>query len=346
MARVNAHELSVLCKQLATLIKAGIPLLQGLSLLSEQSENKTMTHALGQVRAALTNGASLGEALGERPDVFPVLFVNMVKSGEIGGALEYVFEQLGQNMQREWEFAAKIKSAMLYPLLVVLIALTSALVMLVFVVPQFVLILNSLAAPLPLTTRFLIGLSNGLRVYWYLVPCGVAAAIFIGRKLLFSAGGRRHAARLSLKIPLWGKLVQKLIMMRFCRSLSALLQAGVPILQALEVVRGLIGNHLVTESIRSVEESIKEGGGLAAPLGRGGVFPPLVVQMIAVGEETGAVDQLLEQVAAFYEQEAGETAARLSALVEPALIIGVGGFVAFIVLSVMLPVLTIINYIE
>ena len=346
MTRVNAGELSVLCKQLATMIKAGIPLLQCLEILIKQSENKTLTKALEEVYEDLTNGKSLGEALQRRPDVFPVVFVNMVKSGEIGGALEYVFAQLGQNTQREWELAAKIKSAMLYPLAVVLIALTSAVVMLIFVVPQFVTIFNGLDAPLPLTTRILIGASGVLRDHWRLILfCALGTGI-LGRRFMASTRGRRLKDKLIFKIPLLGKLFHKLIIIRFCRSLSSLLQAGAPILRALEVVRGVIGNQVVTEGIRLAENSVKEGGGLAEPLGRSGVFPPLVVQMIAVGEETGAADKLLEQLAVFYEQEAGETAVRLSALVEPALITCVGGFVAFIVLSVMLPVFTIVNYID
>ena len=343
---MNARELAVLCSQMATMIRAGIPLLQCLRILIKQNENRTLEKALGQIYEGLANGRSIGDTLQDHPKVFPLLFVNMVKSGEISGTLEEVFYQLGTILQKEWELTAKVKSAMLYPMTIVLIALVSVLALLMFAVPQFVMIFNSMAVPLPLTTRTLLWVSGVIRDYWYFVLfCGAAIAL-IATRLLTSEKGRRLMDKLLLRIPLLGKLLHKMIILRFCRSLSAMLQAGVPILRALEVVRAIMGNYMVMESIRLAENSVREGDGLAQPLENSGLFPPLVVKMIAVGEETGAVDKLLEQVAGFYEQEAGETATRLTALVEPVLIAAVGGLVAFIVLSIMLPVFTIVNYIE
>jgi type IV pilus assembly protein PilC len=184
------------------------------------------------------------------------------------------------------------------------------------------------------------------RDYWYLVLLGCLLVLILGIKLLKTEKGKRVRDEMALKTPIIGKIIHRMVITRFCRSLSSLLQAGVPILLALEVVGRIVGNCLVMESVSMAKDSVREGNSLAEPLGKSGVFPPLVVKMIAVGEETGAVDKLLDQVAGFYEQELDETVSRLSALVEPVLITGVGGFVAFVILSVMLPVLTIMNHIE
>jgi len=328
------------------MMQAGIPLLQCLNTLIKQSENSTLAKALEQVSKDLVNGHSLGEALQMHPRVFPVLFVNMVKSGEISGTLDLVFFQLGKNLQKEWEFFSKMKSAMLYPAAITLITMISALVLLLFVIPQFAMIFSGMTVTLPLVTRLLIGFSEIFREYWYLLLfCGVIAVV-IGIRMLTTEKGRRIKDKLIFRVPLFGQLAHKLVILRFCRSLSALLQAGIPILFALELVRGIISNHLIIESIKQAEVSIREGSGLASPLRDSGLYPPLVVNMIAVGEETGAVDVLLNQVAEFYEQETGEMTSRLTSLIEPALITGVGSFVAFIVVSIMLPIFTIINHIE
>lgn len=346
MKKTGVRELAVLSRQLATMIRAGIPLLQCLNILIKQSENNTLSVALAQVSEDLANGLSFGDALREHPKVFPSLFVSMVKSGERSGTLELVFHQLGRNLQKEWELAAKIKSALLYPAAIVLVSIISVLILLLFVVPQFAMIFSGMTVTLPLVTRLLIGVSNGFRDYWYILLLSGAIVVLIIVRFMKSERGQVFRDRLIFRVPLFGELAHKIIIMRFCRSLSSLLQAGISVLSALELVRGITGNRLITDSIRSAEDSIREGSGLAAPLGGNGLFPPLVVNMIAVGEETGAVDVMLEQTAGFYEQEAEEMATRLTSLIEPVLITGVGCFVAFIVLSIMLPVFTIINHLE
>jgi len=344
--KVTAKELAIMCRQTATMLQAGIPILQCLEVLLRQCENKTLAAALKRIAEDLARGASLGEAMSYHPKVFRAVFVNMVKSGEMSGTLEMVFNRLGADLQKESQLTAKIKSAMVYPAAVVLVALVSVLILLVFVIPQFVIILNSMTVPLPVTTRMLIGASEILREQWYWVLLGMVALILTSVRLLKREESKRIKDRLIIRAPLVGQLLHKLILARFCRSLSALLQAGVPILTALRVVGSIAGNTVITESIGEAEESIRRGDSLALPLQESGVFPPLVVKMVAVGEETGAIDRLLDQIAGFYEAEVEEQATRLAALIEPVLIVVVGGIVAFVILSIMLPVFGIMNHLE
>lgn len=344
--KVGAKELSVLCHQLAALTQAGIPLLQSLNTSIQQCENKILAKTLKQVTESLEEGASLANALELHPKVFPPLFVNMIKSGELSGTLEQVLNKLAVNLQKEYELTAKVKSAMIYPVAVVLVAVVSVVVLLLFVVPKFVLLLDSMAAPIPLSTRLILGLSSVLRSYWYVGAILCAGVVLGYKRALRTERGKIIKDKMVMKIPLIGPLLRKVIVARFCWSFSALLQAGVPVLQALGIVKSITENYLVMQSIKEAESSIKGGESISLPLQKSGVFPPLVVKMIAVGEETGAVDTLLEKAAGFYEKEVEDLTARLSSLIEPVLIVGVGGIIAFIILSVMLPVFSIMNYIN
>jgi len=335
-----------MCHQLATMTQAGIPLLQGLNILMQQCDNGTLKKTLKKVTEHLKEGMSLADSLKSYPQVFPPLLINMVNSGEVGGMLEQVLNRLAVNMQREYELIEKIKSAMTYPAAVLAVAAVSVVALLTFVIPKFISLLDNMMAPVPLTTRLIVRLGSILHDYWYLAALLFLGAVFCCKWAVATERGRIIKDKTIIRIPVVGPLAQKMIISRFCRSFSALLKSGVPVLQSLDVVKNITGNYIVIKSIEEAESSIKRGDGIALPLQKSGVFPPMVIRMIAIGEETGAVDTLLEKAADFYEKDVEELVARLSSLIEPVLIIGVGGIIGFIVLSIMLPMFSMINYIK
>lgn len=334
---VGARSLAVFCRQLATLVEAGVPLLNALVVLAEQTEDRVLRRAVAGVAEHLQGGRSLAEALRFYPRAFPALMTNMVEAGEVGGVLDRVLERLALHFEKEHEMRDKIKSAVTYPAVVVSVAVLALLVLVTFVLPAFVNMLYTLEVPLPLPTRLVIGVSSGLRTYWYLLPLVVMALLAALRVAINSPRGRERWDRLVLRLPVFGRLVHKIIIARFCRTLGTLLRGGVPILRALDVVRNVAGNTIVVRAVEEAGVSVREGMGLAGPLARSGVFPPLVIEMVTVGEETGSLDTQLERVAAFYEREVEAVVARLASLIEPVLIVGLGGIVGFIVISVLLP---------
>ncbi len=335
--RVGSGSLAVLCRQLATLVEAGIPLLSALTVLAEQTEDRRLRRAVAGVVQHLEAGRSLAEALRFFPRIFPPVMTNMVEAGEVGGVLDRVLERLALHFEREHEMRGKIKSAVTYPAIVVLIAVAVLVVLVTFVLPTFMTMLRELTVPLPLPTRFVMGMSVGFRRYWYCVPL-LALALAGGlRAVVSSPRGKEWWDRLLLRLPVFGSLFRKIIIARFCRTLGTLFRGGVPILRALDVVKNVTGNTLVMRAVEEAAESIREGAGLAGPFARSGVFPPMVTRMVAVGEETGALDAMLERVAVFYEREVETAVARLASLLEPFLIVGLGGFIGFIVISILLP---------
>lgn len=334
---VGARSLAVFCRQLATLIEAGVPLLSALVTLGEQTEDRVLRRAVAGVAEHLRGGRGLAEALRFYPRVFPPLMTNMVEAGEVGGVLDRVLERLALHFEKEHALASKIKSAVTYPAVVISVAVLTLLVMVTFVLPAFTDMLYALDVPMPLPTRLVIALSEGLRMYWYLLPV-VVAGLFVALRVAYtSPRGRKHWDRLVLRLPIFGKLVHKTIIARFCRTLGTLLRGGVPILRALDVVRAVAGNTLVVQAVEEAAVNVRAGASLAEPMARSGVFPPLVTQMITVGEETGALDTMLERVAAFYESEVETLVARLASLIEPVLIVGLGAIVGFIVIAILLP---------
>lgn len=344
--KVGARELALMCHQFAALTQVGIPMLQCFNILIQQCNHKTLQHTLRKVAANLEEGMSLADALRPFPQVFPPLMINMVESGEVSGTLAQVLNRLAVHMQKDYELREKIKSVMTYPAAVLAVAVLSAVALMTLVVPKFVLLLNELMAPIPLTTRCVVRCGEILRDYWYLAGL-LGAGLAVGyRWSLTTKRGRLARDQIVLRLPVYGPIIRRVIISRFCRTLGALLKSGVPVLQSLEVVKNIAGNQVVHKCVKEAESSIKKGEGIARPLQQSGFFPPLVTKMIAVGEEAGAIDTLLEKIADFYEKETEELVTRLTALLEPVLVVGVGGIIGLIILSVMLPVFSIINYIK
>jgi type IV pilus assembly protein PilC len=343
LRRPKSGDLAFFCRQFATLVGAGVPVVPGLRALAEQTANRALKAALRGVVARVEAGSALAEALEAFPEAFPPLMVRMAAAGEVGGVLDEVLERLAVHYEREHEFYQKLRSAITYPAFVLLAALGVVIFLFFYVLPTFGRMLAGLNVSLPLPTLIVLGVGEAGRRYWYLfvlVPVLAAAAI---RQYRQTARGREWWDRLLLRLPVLGGLYRQVTISRFSRTLGTLLRGGVPLLQALEVVRGVMGNVVLEQGVVQVQESIRRGQGMAEPLGRTGLFPPMVTQMIAVGEESGALDALLERVSLFYDREVDAAVSRLASLVEPILILFLGGVVGVVVVAVLLPMLTIVQ---
>jgi len=344
--RVSTRDLAIMCRQFATMIQAGVPILQSLGILSQQSDNKTLKDTLKKVAELLEGGRSLTDSLKSFPNIFPQIFTSMVEAGEVSGALDQVLERLAVNFEKEHDLKEKVKSAMTYPAIVVVVAVLAVIALMTLVVPKFVDMLVDMEAPIPLTTQLIIMFSNFLKNYFCIGLLIIAGLVFGYKQAVKTEQGKKIKDNLVLKLPVFGPMIRKIIISRFCRSLSTLLKSGVPVLQSLDVVKNIAGNYAVVKSIEEAEKSIIEGQSISLPLQKSGVFPPMVTRMISIGEETGSIDALLEKIADFYEREVEDIVSRLSSMLEPVLIVGMGGVVGFIILSIMLPMFSVINNVK
>lgn len=344
--RVKLKHLAVFSRQFATMVNSGLPILRALSILSEQTESKELGKVLMQVRVDVEQGASLSGAMSKHPKSFSELFVAMIRSGETGGVLDNVLLRLADNIEREVDLRRKIKSAMTYPIAVVALVVLLMSAMLLFVVPQFESIYEQLGGTLPLPTRILLGMSRGVRTYWWIVIALAVGAGFGFRRFKSTPQGRAILDSIKLKTPIFGSLFHKTALARFSSTLGMLLRSGVPILQAMDIVVDTVNNQVIAKAVRDVQGSVREGESIAKPLARHAVFPPMVVQMLAVGEETGAVDTMLDKVAEFYNSEVSAAVESLTSLIEPALIAVIGGAVGAAVIALYMPMFGIINQIQ
>jgi type IV pilus assembly protein PilC len=343
---VKLKHLAVFSRQFATMVNSGLPILRALAILAEQTESKELKKILTQVRLDVEQGASLSAAMAKHPKAFSDLYTSMVRSGETGGVLDAVLLRLAAQLEKEVELRRKIKSAMTYPVVVVVLVSLILAAMLLFIVPQFEQIYASLGSKLPLPTRLLLGVSKAVRTYWYLVLGGGAAGWFLFRRYKRTEAGRAQVDAAKLRIPVFGPLFHKTALARFSNTLGMLLRSGVPILQALDIVSDTVNNRTISKAVADVQSSVREGESIAKPLGKHAVFPPMVVQMLAVGEETGQVDAMLEKVATFYEQEVEAAVDALTSLIEPLLIAIIGGAVGAAVIALYMPMFNIINLIQ
>jgi type IV pilus assembly protein PilC len=344
--KVKLKELSVFSRQFATMVNSGLPILRGLAILSEQTSNAELARILTIVRTDVEQGASLSQALGKHPKAFNDLFVSMVKSGETGGSLDDTLIRLAEMLENEVKLRGKIKSAMTYPIAVVALVVLIMSAMLLFVVPQFKSIYDSLGGSLPLPTRVLLAMSEAFKGYWYIVLGGSFAFRFFFKRWKKTPKGREAVDAAKLRVPIFGTLFHKTALARFSATFSMLLRSGVPILQALEIVSETVNNKIISKAVIDVQSSVREGESMARPLMRHKVFPPMVVQMIAVGEETGQVDIMLEKVASFYNQEVEAAVDALTSLIEPLLIAVIGGAVGAAVVALYMPMFNIIKMIQ
>jgi type IV pilus assembly protein PilC len=344
--KVKLKDLAIFSREFATMVNAGLPILRALSILEGQAQSSILRNAVAEIRVDVERGASLSVAMGKHPKVFNRLYIAMVRSGETGGVLDGVLERLATNLEREVNLRNRIRSAMTYPIVVLGFVTMIMIAMLVFVVPQFKSIYAQLNGTLPLLTRMLLSVSDVVRHDFIVGVIAVGIMVWLLRRWKASAKGREQWDRLKLKVPVFGQLFLKTAMARFARTLGVLNRSGVPILQSLEVVANSVNNSLVAKGINDVQESVKQGESLAKPLRAHKVFPAMVVQMLAVGEETGALDTMLEKIAVFYDDEVTATVDQLTSLIEPIMIAIVGAMVGIAVIALYMPMFNIINLIK
>lgn len=345
--KVKLKDLAVFCRQFATMINSGLSLLRTLNILAEQTENPVLAKAIAAVRDDVEKGSALSAAMAKHPKVFSTLFVAMVRAGETGGQLDTVLARVADNYEADYRLRQKVKSAMTYPVVVAGLAVILVTVMLLFVVPTFARMFEGLGGTLPLPTQILLRVSNAAK---FLVPLAIVAAVVLRivykRLRSGNADFRLRADALKLKLPIFGDLFQKVALSRFSRTLALLLRAGVPVLQALDIVAESTNNEVLTRASHDVRESVRAGESMANPLGRHNVFPPMVVQMIAVGEDTGALDAMLDKVADFYDQEVESTTESLTALIEPIMIAVLGGIVGSMIIALYMPMFKIFDLVK
>jgi type IV pilus assembly protein PilC len=344
--RVSQKDVAVFCRQFATMINSGLSLIRALNILGEQTESKVLEGIIDEVRQDVEKGASLSQALARHPKAFNRLFVAMVKAGETGGVLDRVLLQLADIIEKQVELKRKITSAMTYPVAVLGLVLVIVTAMLLFVVPQFKNMYSDLGGQLPLMTRGLLAASGAMVKFSPLIVLAVAAMAFLFRHWIRTDAGRATWDAFKLRVPIFGKLVHKTSMTRFARTLAVLLHSGVPILESLEITSETVNNAVVSDAVKDVQEAVKRGETIHEPLSTHAVFPPMVTQMLAVGEETGMVDVMLEKVADFYDQEVEATVNALTSLLEPLLIVVLGGAVGAMVVSLYLPMFKIIELVK
>ncbi|MDW4572241.1 type II secretion system F family protein [Microbacterium sp. M3] len=338
---VSARTLAVFSRQMAGLINAGLPLMRTLSILIEQTDDKRLQPALVQVQADVESGSSFSAALARHPQTFPPLMLSIIKVGEAGGFLGSALGSIADNYQREAELHNKIRAAVTYPAIVLIIAIIGVLVMVTFVVPIFEGMFKGLGSALPLPTQILVTISNNM---WWIIPAivlVVIVAVVWWRANRHTEQYRRVVDPIKLKMPVFGKLTTKIAVARFARNLSMMLNAGVPIIQALAIVGQASNNWKIEQAVRDVQESIRQGRSFAAPLAKADVFPAMVPQMVSVGEESGTLVDMLASIADFYEDEVETATAQLSSTIEPILIVGLGIVIGGMVVSLYLPIFTL-----
>lgn len=344
--KVKLGNLAIFCRQFSTMVDAGVSLVRCLDVLGQQTQDPKLKKVIVDVGERVEGGESLSRAMQRHPKTFSNLFIGLVRAGEVGGVLEEALQRLSHFLEKDVELRRKVKAAMTYPVLVLILSIGITFFLVYWFVPQWAVILSDLglkADDIPAPTKFLMGMADALTHYWWVI-IGVVVFIVVAYRLFVSTRfGRRVADRIKLKVPVFGKLHHKICMARFSRTMGTLLTSGVPILQAMETVAGTVGNTIMSDAVMEARARIREGDRIGEPLEASRLFPPMVVHMIGVGEESGSLDFMLQKIADFYEAEVESTLASLTAALEPIMIVGLGFIVGFIVVSMFLPLVRVIE---
>ncbi len=335
--KVSSKEIVIFSRQLSTLVSSGVPIVQGLSILESQAETPAFSSVIANIRTDIEGGLSISEAMRKHPKVFSELYVSMIKAGETGGILDTILERLSSYLESSEALKAKVKSAMMYPMVVGGVAASITVFLIIFVIPIFKGIFASFGAELPFLTRMIIGASDMLRANIIYILIVLGGAFYGAKKYLQTEQGKRKFDETALKLPVFGILLKKVAIAKFSRTLGTLIKSGVPILQGLETVAKTAGNKVIEEAIMKSRDSIKEGGRLAEPLKKSNLFPQMVVQMIGVGEETGSLDTMLIKIADFYDQEVDTAVKGLTSMIEPLIMVFMGVVIGFIVIAMFMP---------
>jgi type IV pilus assembly protein PilC len=341
--RVKLRDLVMFSRQFATMIDAGLSVVKCLDILQKQTRNPKMKDVIGEIKRDVGGGMSLTEALQKHPRIFSPLYVNMIRSAEAAGILDQVLDRLSTFLEKEQETRNKIKSAMTYPAVVFCFALLMLVALLFFVLPKFKGIFETMGLELPLTTRLLLNSSEYMRTYWYIALVVLAGTVVLVKTLARTEKGKHAIDAAKLRLPVFGDLILKTSVSRFARTFGTLISSGVPVLRALEIVADTAGNRVISDTVLRARASIKEGEKISTPLFGSKIFPVMVTQMIAVGEETGRLDQMLVKVSNFYDEEVDSTLKSLTSLIEPLMIVGLGFIVGFIAVSVISPIYSLVG---
>jgi general secretion pathway protein F len=339
--RIKSRDLMVFTRELATLLRAGMPLDRSLQSLSSLTENERLREVIANVLMQVQEGKSLSRALGEHARVFPPLYVNMVRAGEAGGIIESVLERLADYLESSEKAREEIRSAMAYPLILAFVGSASILILLTYVLPKFATVFNDMGTTMPPSTRIVMAVSNGLQSYWWVGVLLVVVAVLAYRRYVATPAGRFNVDRLTMAVPLFGELIRKVQVARFARTLGTMLKGGVPLIQSLDIVRAIVNNTVIVQALAAVQKDVSEGKGLAQPLERTGVFPALSLQMVAVGEETGRLDDMLIIVSDHYDRDVTNMVARLMSMLEPAMLLLMGLVTGFIVIAMLSAVFSV-----
>lgn len=342
--RVTLKDMVVFSRQFSAMVGSGVAMLRTLSIIVEQCPNKKLKAALDEVRRNVESGLALSDAMARQPGIFDRLFVAIVRAGEAGGILADVLKRLADYLEYREKLNQKVRAAMVYPAVVLLVAVGVFWAMLTFVLPVFENLFKNIGGELPLYTQFLIGLSIWVRSIYmlgFVVLCLVGAWFF--KRYYQTEIGRLHIDGMRLNLPLMGDLIKKVSIARFSRTFGTLIRAGVPMLNALEVVKETAGNAVVAKAVEQIYDEVRQGGTISKPMTRNNIFPPMVTQMVAVGEETGRLDDMLGKVADFYDMEVENSVDNLTSMLEPIMVVGIGGIVGSVVIGMYLPIFTVIN---
>lgn len=343
---VGVKDLGVFTRQFSTMINSGLPMVQCLDILGSQTEKLFFQNTIKAVMADVEGGHTLGEALTKHPKVFSSLYVHMVEAGEAGGILDLILNRLSVYLEKADALQRKVKGALTYPAVVSFVALGASTFMLMFIIPTFAKMFTDFGGELPMPTQIVMGLSNFLRGYWYFLLGGIGAIVFAFTRYRATHGGRRNLDRLGLKIPVLGMVIRKGAVARFTRTLGTLISSGVPILNGLDITAKTAGNKIVEDAIMATRDSISQGNTIAEPLKESGVFPPMVTSMIAVGEQTGALDEMLEKIANFYDDEVDTAVDAMTAIIEPLMIVVMGTIVGGMLIAMYLPMFKLISVVS
>ncbi len=340
---VSTKDLAIFTRQFATMISAGLPLVQCLDILAKQASKPAFGKVISEVTREVEAGATLSDALGKHKSVFDDLFRNMVAAGEAGGVLDEILMRLATYIEKADALKRKVQSAMVYPGVVLTVALGATAFMLIFIIPTFARMFTDFGGELPLPTKIVLGMSNFLTSWWWTLILGGIAAVIAFQRYYATENGHRAVDGFMIKAPVLGDVLLKGAVARFTRTLGTLISSGVPILAGLEITARTAGNKVIAEAIMSARASIREGETVSAPLKASGVFPPMVTQMISVGEQTGALDEMLTKIAVFYEAEVDTAVDTLTSIIEPIMIVVMGGIVGGMVVSMYLPMFKLIS---
>lgn len=347
MGGVGLKDLVIFCRQFSVLVNSGVAMMKTLTILSEQTENPKFMKILKNIKSDVEGGMTLSDSFAKFPKVFDNLFINMIKAGEAGGILDDVLNRLAKFFEDRARLTNKVKSALAYPTMVSILATIIFFIMLTVILPRFSEIFSRLGSELPAYTQVLINISNVLRSAWlFLIIFAIGCLVYGFRKLYSTEKGKYEVDKISLKLPIFGVLIQKIAVARFTRTLGTLVKSGVPILLSLEIVEEASGNAILARTVRDIREEIKQGGTISEPLDKSEIFPPMVVSMIAVGEETGELDSMLAKIADFYDSEVEAAVDALTSLLEPLMMVFLGGMVGAVIVGMYLPMFKLFDAVK